>query len=438
MGLVAVAGFVVALLWSMENATYDVWGAILIAPILLLLTLPIARRVARTEGDQRMVRIIIWALVLKLAASIVRYFVAFEVYEGSADAARYIRHGQAMAESFRQGIFQVATPAGSSGTEFTAYIAGIVFSFIGPTALGGYLVFSWMGFWGLYFFYRAFRIGVPDGDYRRYAMLVFFLPSLLFWPSGIGKEAWMMLTLGVSALGAARILTGQRGGYLTGAVGVVGAAMVRPHMGALVVAALVAASAFRRTREDHRAGLVPRLVGLAILLAGLFVVVRATEERFGVEGIGGAEQAIDEAAEQTAQGGSEFEASRPDSPLEVPRAAFSIMFRPLPFEAHNAQALLASLEGVVLLGLFALSLPRLRRGAREIWRRPYLLFAMVYSLLFILAFSSFGNFGILARQRVQLYPLVLIALAIPVLRPGTAAEGAELTASEDEPARPRR
>ena len=39
----------------------------------------------------------------------------------------------------------------------------------GPTKLGGFLVFSWLGFWGLYLAFRAFRIAFPDDDYRRYA-----------------------------------------------------------------------------------------------------------------------------------------------------------------------------------------------------------------------------------------------------------------------------
>jgi hypothetical protein len=40
-------------------------------------------------------------------------------------------------------------------------------------------------------------------------------------------------------------------------------------------------------------------------------------------------------------------------------------------------------------------------------------FSVIYVLLFIIAFSSFANFGLLARERVQLYPLFLVLLAIP-------------------------
>lgn len=45
-------------------------------------------------------------------------------------------------------------------------------------------------------------------------------------------------------------------------------------------------------------------------------------------------------------------------------------------------------------------------------RAPYLAFVATYRLLFIIAFSNFGNFGILARQRAQLLPFVLVLLAI--------------------------
>jgi hypothetical protein len=36
------------------------------------------------------------------------------------------------------------------------------------------------------------------------------------------------------------------------------------------------------------------------------------------------------------------------------------------------------------------------------------------------AFSSFGNFGILARQRAQLFPLALVVLALPLAEAGAS------------------
>jgi hypothetical protein len=73
------------------------------------------------------------------------------------------------------------------------------------------------------------------------------------------------------------------------------------------------------------------------------------------------------------------------------------------------------------------------RRRRGIWqalrhprRRPYVAFVVVFSLLFIYAFSSIANFGILARERTQLLPFFLVLLAIPAVRRGPGqAQGNE-------------
>ncbi len=41
------------------------------------------------------------------------------------------------------------------------------------------------------------------------------------------------------------------------------------------------------------------------------------------------------------------------------------------------------------------------------------MFCLVFSVLFIVAYSSYANFGLLARQRVQVYPLFLVLFSIP-------------------------
>src|SRR5204863_3854856 len=111
----------------------------------------------------------------------------------------------------------------------------------GPSLLGAFFIFSWAGFWGLYLFYRAFCIAVPEGDHRRYALLILLLPSLLFWPSSLGKEAWMTLGLGLFAYGGARIITHQRYGFMVVLAGVLATAAVRPHVAAMGLLALFAA-----------------------------------------------------------------------------------------------------------------------------------------------------------------------------------------------------
>ena len=71
-------------------------------------------------------------------------------------------------------------------------------------------------------------------------------------------------------------------------------------------------------------------------------------------------------------------------------------------------------------GLAVLSGRRLARLPLELVRRPYVAFALVYTFAFIYAFSSLGNFGILARERSQLLPVLFVVLCVPRAR-ATAA-----------------
>jgi hypothetical protein len=115
--------------------------------------------------------------------------------------------------------------------------------------------------------------------------------------------------------------------------------------------------------------------------------------------------------------------------VELPVALFSVVFRPLPFEATNPQAFLASMEGVFLLVMIARNWRRLGHFIPR-RRAPFITFVASYSLLFMVAFSNLSNFGILARQRTQLFPFLLVILAVPLSRRGGTPEPepAEVTA----------
>jgi hypothetical protein len=111
------------------------------------------------------------------------------------------------------------------------------------------------------------------------------------------------------------------------------------------------------------------------------------------------------------------------------------VFRPWPYEAHNLQSLIGSLEGVLLLGLVLTSLRRLASVPRAMLRRPYIAFSLLFSLLFAYAFSSIGNFGILSRERVQLYPLLVVVLCVPAGFGRDESTGPSLSADDSGDAR---
>ena len=75
---------------------------------------------------------------------------------------------------------------------------------------------------------------------------------------------------------------------------------------------------------------------------------------------------------------------------------------------------------MVLLGLMLLSWRQLWALPKTMMRQPYVLYCLVFTLAFIVAFSSFNNFGILVRQRAQLFPFFLVLLTPLGARPTRA------------------
>jgi hypothetical protein len=412
-------GYLVAVAWAMEYSSYNIWAGLAVIPVLLAMSIPLIRRLARREANPAMTRLIVVALVLKLGGGFVRFAVSHDLYGGAGDGVLYAKAGAELARSFRQGVVGDLGPL--AGTNFIKIITGMVFVFTGPTQLGGYLVFSWLAFWGLYLFYRAFIVGCPDGDHRLYGRLVFFLPSLIYWPSSIGKEAWMTLTLGVTVYGTARLYRHLPGGYALILLGMAGSGAVRPHVALVVLAAVAFGSILHRPARGSVAGLVGKLIGLGILAGATLVLVPHLESFLQVERIDATSltQVLDRTERLSQKNGATFAAPRPTSPADFPLAAVSVVFRPFPWEAHNVQALVASIESC-FLGFVMVRRRRSLRHLRSAFRTTsFAGFAVGYSLLFVLLLSTFGNFGILARERVQVLPMILVLIA---LAPAATAE----------------
>lgn len=434
--LVGAAAYLVALSWAMQRSDYDVWGGMVVLPVLLAITLPLATRAARREGDVRMVNILAAAVVVKVVVgTLLRYALIYGVY-GSGDAQGYDGAGRIIAASLRSGHFPAELGGGGEGTQALNLVTGIVYTVIGPTRLGGFFVFSWFAFLGMFLFYRAYRLAIPQGKHHRYAKLLFFLPTLVFWPSSLGKEAWLMLTIGLSVYGAARIFARQHGGFPILGLGLVATVVVRPHLAVLVFLGLAVGYLLRPT-ASRAYGVSNRVVtggkafGVVTLAIVGVLVVGSFQDYFKIEELDRA--AVNELLESTSDrsetGGSTYEpVNVVDNPLTFPWAVLTVLFRPFPFEVHNAQALASSLEGTVLLALFLLMASRVVAGLRRAWRSPFVVLCLTYSVLFIAAFSAIGNFGILARQRSLIYPFVIVLLTLPLGRkpdsfPGLSEEG---------------
>src|SRR5687768_3123000 len=86
LGLVVIAGYFALPTWAVASWDYEHWMLIVLPPILLTAGALIIGSVTRHDAEP-LPGLLVFALVVKLAASFVRYYVSFSLY-GTGDAVR--------------------------------------------------------------------------------------------------------------------------------------------------------------------------------------------------------------------------------------------------------------------------------------------------------------------------------------------------------------
>jgi hypothetical protein len=385
--------------------------AVVFALLFLALFRWIAGRISIDSDRPWLQRFVGWGYLAKVVGALARFWMVTELYE-AGDSYSYHLAGQRFADTWRDLVVPTSS-AGGQGTAFTEVTTGLFYALYKPTFLGGFLMFATLAFVGQLLFYTAFRRWFGPRKQRLYALGVFFLPSLVFWPSSVGKDALMVLFLGIAAYGASRLLSTYRifGSSLIIALGLFPAAGVRPHVAGMFAIALVLGVLLGRAPESLRGSpkkpviLVGAVAGAALVL-GTF----STTFQVGIDAdstqndIGGF---LDDVSQQTAQGGSQIEGVAITTPSRLPIAVVTVLFRPVIIEGTNAQMLASALEGTAMLALVIWKFPQMWRNKGLLRRKAYLMMCFFYTGGFIIGFSAILNLGIMARQRVQLLPLFL-------------------------------
>jgi hypothetical protein len=385
-------------------------GAVVTGPLLLLATYFIARRLSRIDGNPQIVPILLGAFCLKIAGAFVRYWIAAVVYH-SGDFYDYDKWGRRIASGLRHGHL-ITQPGRLAGTDFMRYVTGFIYLLTPARLLSGFIFYAFLSFVGLIFFWRAYRLAISQKNDLRYLKWIVLLPSLLYWPSAIGKDAFMVLAVGVASYGAACLLTGRFiPGIATLSLGAAAACYVRPHIALVVCAGLLVAVFVGR----KQVGFMTTMLTLGFTIGLAFVVFHASSSFFGISSFSQANIAkqLNDVSAQSNQGGSAFSPIIANSPINFLPAAYTVLYRPVPIESHSGQELATSIEGVVLTVLTIKTWKRSLRALRNSRTYPYFTYAFVAILVFVFAFSGISNFGILARQRTVIEPLLLVFLTLP-------------------------
>jgi hypothetical protein len=379
-----------AVMWIGTSKSVGV--AIIEIPFLLLISAPLFILASRNEQRFDLAGLLATGLALRFAAAYYRFTHA-------ADSATYHNAGIELAKSFRHFQFNVDPKSPVPGTGGIKIIVGVSEVLTNSNAFATFLLFSWLGFLGCYLLYRAFVTAVPDGHHYRYALLIFLWPSLTLWPSSIGKDCWMLFALGLMALGAAKVFVRRPGGYsllLFGAL-VIGRRRSRP--GALTPAS------------------IGKIAGLVVILALGAVLATRAANLLNANDVNSSSitTALNESAARTGQGGSAFSAPNPKNPIGYAEAAVTVLFRPFPGEASGFEGIASSVEALFLLCLVVASRNRLRSIPRLVRSTPYVTHSLAFLLMFVFAFGTIGNFGLLARERIQMLPFLFVLVSVPAV-----------------------
>ena len=315
------------------------------------------------------------------------------------DAVGYWRVPKAYTmETFKEGLFN------GEGTMFMYAFNYLFSNLLNMSYLSNTLLFSLFGFMGLTFFYLVAVQTVPYNKIISgyvFFPLIFFLPNLHFWSSGVGKDTTLFLCIGMFTYGLMKPF--QRIPLLVLA-GLLSMA-IRPHITLFLMVGFGLAYVFGgkvspAQRIIFSAAMIA--VGLAILpsVMEFAKIEEASAEGFDKFATGKA------AVLSRSSAGSAIDISSYPFPLKV----LTFWFRPALFDIKNINGLIAALENLLLLIVFIKAMRT--SPIRAFKAAPFVIKGLVIFLVVgTLAFSqSMGNMGIMIRMRNMFLPGMIIYL----------------------------
>lgn len=415
LGLLAVVAGVVAVGFAYE----DVAGLMIVGFVVIILGGIIVPRLLPQTDRSFLLKLAILGFIAKIGGSLARLGITEAVW-GFQDADRYHSTGTDFAEAVRSLDFNAAFATVEStttiGTQTTEIFTGIVYSGLGASIYGGFLVFAFMAFIGSLFFIKAFDQAFDGRNIRIFAVLMFFYPSLLLWPSSLGKDAILFFFAGLAAYGVVKsVFRLQLIGLAPAAIGMMGMLLVRPHVGAIGFAALGVAMVVRnpgRAISNHiKYSIIVVIIGTLI-----FVGYSQVGRVLGVESVSveGLLQVLTTQAENeytSGEGGSNFSVTSVTDPMWLPLGLVTVLFRPFPWEANSALVVIQSFEPFLLALLVAFKSKSILNNLLMAPKNPFLVYVIVFLILNVVPLSTLGNFGLLSRQRALVFPFVFVLVS---------------------------
>jgi hypothetical protein len=295
-------------------------------------------------------------------------------------------------------------------------------SFIAVTIL-----LCWLCYGGIWKLYLLFCEQFPLIR-KELAISILFIPSVVFWGSGLLKDTVTLSCVGWYSYSFYRLLIRNEYKIANILMLVVAAYLLsalKPYiLFALLPGSMIWLSYDKISKTENR---VIRIVIAPILITGgLLGAFYALSSLGGALGVYSIDSVLDRAVvvqrdlKSSYYGGNSFDIGDFDASIggvmsKAHLAINAALFRPYLWEVRNPLMLLSALESSYIFILTFTLLWRLKFTGffRYIWENPLLLFSVLFSLFF--AFSvglSTPNFGALSRLKIPCIPFFVASLFV--------------------------
>ena len=173
-------------------------AAALVMIVLGLIAFPVLKRLADSRRNYQ--QILYAGLAFKVTMTIVRYYLASGGYYKTSDASDYDTLSRQIASQYlKHG--QLPPWKTWTGTPFLRLVTGFVYTIVPASKLTAFFVSAAFSFAGTLLFWKAVQKFAPPPSDRTYLLMLMFIPSFVYWPSALGKEAFIILCLGLTTYG---------------------------------------------------------------------------------------------------------------------------------------------------------------------------------------------------------------------------------------------
>jgi hypothetical protein len=419
----------------------------IVTPVILILVFWGAYIIRPWVTDEITRRYFFSALFLRVFGALAVGFL-YQFYYGGGDTFAYHTLGsrvvwEAFTESPIKGLQLIITDNKFNGELFkyatriefyrdpSAYFVVRVASIFDLITFSSYsataVLFSVLSFAGAWVFYLVFYRVYPH-LHRWLALGILFVPSVLFWGSGIMKDTLTLSALGFLTYSVRKIFFDKQASVKSFIIMIVSVLVIYSIKKYILLCYLPAlllwvnVGNLARIKSRVLKVLIVPFVLVIIILTGYFSIdiVGKDDPRYAIESLGKTAQVTAyDIAYQTGRGaGSTYILGELDGTFNsmirlAPQAINVSLFRPYFWEIRNPLMLLSSTESLFLLCFTLFLLFKRRTVMLEALRNPDILFCMVFSITFAFAVGvSTFNFGTLARYKIPLLPFYLIGLIL--------------------------